>query len=100
MQSISQKVKGKKTIMRAFQMPLPWLFKFCSDNAVIANASRFFYIKVCNKNEDIALSLGFSITFCSDNKGIAKILGVFFFWVDLYTIMKVLHYSKHFAIVD
>jgi len=53
------------------------------------------------KNEDIALSLGFSITVCHHNEGIAKILGgFFFFWVDLYTTMKVLHFSKHFAIVD
>jgi hypothetical protein len=63
---------------------------------------RFFLLKFVIKNEDIALSLGFSITVCHHNEGIAKMLGGFFFcfWVDLYTTMKVLHYSKHFAIVD
>jgi hypothetical protein len=42
---------------------------------------RFFLLKFVIKNEDIALSLGFSITVCHHSEGIAKILGgrVFFF---------------------
>jgi hypothetical protein len=41
---------------------------------------RFFLLKFVIKNEDIALSLGFSITVCHHNEGIAKILGGFFFF--------------------
>jgi hypothetical protein len=78
MQSISQKVKEKNPLWGHFRCPSHGWLNFVMTMQLLQMLLGFFIIKVCNKNEDIVLSLGFSIIICHHNEGIAKTLWVFY----------------------